>query len=391
MTARNLSKRTGISVRHARNCAAKGWEPCKCSPAYQAKVWDNKAKKPYVKTFPTLSAAASWKADQDHALRHGKRVARTRDTVDEAADALLAGARDGSRRNRKGRSYKPSVIRSYEQDINNYIRPEFGHRKLADVEHVEIQDFVDALVGQELSASKVKNAIMPLRVIYKRAFKRGEVPTNPTRDLDLPTGGKARDRVAPPELVVKLLEALPTPEDRKLWSILFYAGPRMGEAQALRGERDVDLDNGVLHIRQSWDKIEGAGPTKTGAERMVPICDHLRAYLTEPEAGFYLGAATEPFNYGKATRRAYKAWKDAGLERFTPHQCRHTFRSYLGAIPAISEVRADRYLGHSTGSMRERYTHSFDGQAAIDAAALDEYLTGRESGTVVPLRREEVA
>jgi integrase len=92
-----------------------------------------------------------------------------------------------------------------------------------------------------------------------------------------------------------------------------------------------------------------------------------------------------PYDYGKMTRRAYSALKSAKLEQFTLHELRHSFRSYLDAIPAISDTRVDRYMGHSDNSMRARYTHSLESQLAVDAAALDEYLDGLTTGKIVPL------
>jgi integrase len=96
-------------------------------------------------------------------------------------------------------------------------------------------------------------------------------------------------------------------------------------------------------------------------------------------------------NYGKFTRRAYAAWKTAGLPRLTPHNARHSFCSYLDAIPAISDTRANHYMGHSDQGMHARYTHALDGQLAADAAAFDEFLTGHEQGNVVQLRKHEAA
>lgn len=96
-------------------------------------------------------------------------------------------------------------------------------------------------------------------------------------------------------------------------------------------------------------------------------------------------SATRPFDYGKTTRRAYSAFKSAGLPRIALHEARHSFRSYLDAIAVISDTRIDRYLGHADGSMRARYTHAFKGQLADDAAALDEYLEGAIEGKIVKL------
>jgi hypothetical protein len=64
-------------------------------------------------------------------------------------------------------------------------------------------------------------------------------------------------------------------------------------------------------------------------------------------------------------------------------ECRHTFSTFLDAA-GVSETRADRYMGHSVHSVANRYRHPR--QFAEDAARLDEYLSGAEAGTVVPLR-----
>jgi len=123
----------------------------------------------------------------------------------------------------------------------------------------------------------------------------------------------------------------------------------------------------------------------------VPICAHLRAYL-EPhlerlswDAGLVFGeTSTWPYNYGKRTRRAYVARKEAKLERITPHNVRHSFRSYLD-YAGISEARCDRYMGHSDGRIGRRYTHAFERQLAVDAQLLDAYLEAAVAGKVVPL------
>jgi hypothetical protein len=68
----------------------------------------------------------------------------------------------------------------------------------------------------------------------------------------------------------------------------------------------------------------------------------------------------------------------------TPHECRHSYSSYLDAA-GITETRADRYMGHSNPSVAARYRHQLPGQLAEDAARLDEYLSGATAGRVVAL------
>jgi integrase len=163
-----------------------------------------------------------------------------------------------------------------------------------------------------------------------------------------------------------------------------YGGLRRGELWALRAE-NVDLDDGVIRVEGSWDRYDGDVETKSAAgTRVVPICDHLREYLTEQTEGFYFGEAGKPFNYDALLRRSRKAWEAAGLERIGLHECRHSFASYLDAAN-VSPTRIDRYMGHANHTVSRRYQHSLDGQLATDAALLDDYLYGAEQGTVVSL------
>ena len=67
--------------------------------------------------------------------------------------------------------------------------------------------------------------------------------------------------------------------------------------------------------------------------------------------------------------RAWAAWRDAGLDRITLHECRHSFSTFLDAA-GVSETRADIYMGHSNNSVSRRYRHP--SQYGEDAARLDE-------------------
>ena len=59
--------------------------------------------------------------------------APTATTLREAWDAWLAGARDGSIRNRSGDTYKPSVLRGYETSMRLRVLPDLGGARLSDI------------------------------------------------------------------------------------------------------------------------------------------------------------------------------------------------------------------------------------------------------------------
>jgi integrase len=393
-------RRTGIEPRHVRSCAAKGWDEagvCSCSPTFQAAVFDKRSGKTIRKTFPTLSAAESWRSDARVSVRKGKLTAPTRQTIGEALHLMLDGMKNGSVRNRNRKVFKPSSIRSYETVIDSRLRERFGAHKLTDLHRNDVQDFAEHLVAEGLDPSTVRNVLMPLRVVYRIAVRRGDVAFSPTHDLELPAVEGKRERVADPAEAQALLDALPV-RDRALWATAFYAGLRNGELRALRVE-DIDLGAATLRVERSWDNVEGpVAPKSTAGTRVIPICAHLRAYL-EPHlhgsTGLVFGRTpTRAYHYKNTVNRAYKAWvstvigdffrgRSAGIERVTLHEARHSFRTYLD-YAGVSEARCDRYMGHSDGRVGRRYTHALMSHLSDDAAALDAYLDGVIGEKVVP-------
>lgn len=199
----------GIRVRHSRSCANSNGGRCNCRPSYEAFVFSARDGKKLRKTFPTLAAARAWRSDTSSALRRGMLRAPTTLTLREAAEAWLDGAAEGSIRTRSGDAYKPSALRGYEQALRTRLLPDLGAAKLADIERADVQDLADRLLAQGLDPSTIRNALMPLRAIYRRAVARGNVAVNPTTGLELPAVRGRRDRIASPDEAAALLNALP--------------------------------------------------------------------------------------------------------------------------------------------------------------------------------------
>src|SRR5262245_44589787 len=103
----------GITVRHARWCVERTGGRCNCRPTYQASVWSKRDGKRLYKTFPTLAAARSWRADAHVGLRRGTLRAPSQATLNDTAAIWLRGVRDGTIGTKSGDTYKPSAIRSY--------------------------------------------------------------------------------------------------------------------------------------------------------------------------------------------------------------------------------------------------------------------------------------
>ena len=157
-----------------------------CEPGYRAWVVAGSNKRKVQKTFPTLREAVEWREAMTVDLRRGVASAPKAMTVVDAAERWLAGARAGAVRNRSGDEYKPSVVRGYDQALRDYVLPALGRRRLSDLRRAGVQELVDELVSEGLGASTVRNALMPLRVICRRAMARGDLHVNPTVGLELP-------------------------------------------------------------------------------------------------------------------------------------------------------------------------------------------------------------
>jgi integrase len=376
--ARPVADRTGIRTRHRRSCASRAGAACDCKPSYQANVWDQRAGRQMWRTARTLTEARQWRQDAAVAVRAGTLRASDGRALAAVAAEWLAGARSGVIRNRSGDTYKPSAVRSYEAALRLRVLPRLGTAKFAAIRRVDLQDLVDRLHAQGLSASTVQCSLLPLRAMYRRALARGEVGINPTSGLEMPAIRGRRDRIVSPEQARELLAALPERE-RPLWACAMYAGLRRGELQALRWE-DVDLEGGVIHVRRGWDAIEGEiTPKSAKGKRTVPIAAVLREHLTNHwlrggTGSLVFGEDGKPFRGDTPTMRAKPAWTAAGLESITLHECRHTAASFAIAA-GVNAKTLSTYMGHANIAITfDLYGHLMPGNESEAAALLDAYL-----------------
>ncbi len=375
----NGKRHEGIEVRHESDCRSRRGGRCSCSPGYRAKVYDLRTDRYVKKTFRSLSEAKVWRTDALGALRVGTMSAALVPTLQQAGEAWVTGARSGLIRNRSGDPYKPSAIRGYEQALRLRVIPQLGRLKLSEIRRAELQAFIDRLLDAGHDPSTIRNTLLPVRAIFRRALVRGEVALNPTTGLELPAVRGRRERTASPEEAARLLTVLD--RDRALWATAMYAGLRLGELLALEWSA-VDLDAGLIHVRRSWDPKAGpVAPKSRAGRRSVPLAQVLRGHLAEHRLarpwseGLVFGRTAEvPFLAQTPSNRARRAWKKAGMPAIGLHECRHTFASFMIAA-GVNAKALSVYMGHSSVTITfDRYGHLMPGNEAEAAVLLDTYL-----------------
>lgn len=369
----------GIDTRHRKGCPGPRTDGRCCNPAYRAEVFDRRTGRRIRKTFETRSAAKLWRQDALVAVREGRLAeARPATSMREACDAWIADARRGIVRTRGGDPLKPGTIRAYDQALRLRVYPTLADAPFYRLRRVHLQDLVDLLVANGVAPATINTTVGALGSIYGRAVHRDELDVSPTVGVKVPAPRNGRERFATPGEAARLLAAVPA-GDRPIWATAMYAGLRRGEVMALRWS-DLDLDAGTIHVQRSWDIEHGPAPTKNRNRRHVPIIALLREHLAAarlaqtPGVDLCFGDDGRPFRADHLQQRADAAWVDAGLERLTMHDCRHTFAS-LAIAAGVNGKALSAYMGHSSIAITlDRYGHLMPGSEAEAATLLDAYL-----------------
>lgn len=188
------TRHPGVYLRHSRDCArVQRGAKCSCKPSYRAVAYDKRSKKMIRKTFRALAEAKLWRADAVVALEQGRLKPPTTTTVGEALHSYLAGMVDGTILDRSGKQYKPATCRSYRRSVEKRLQPELGEVRLGDLRRRDVQDMIDRLRANGISASTIHNTLDPLRAVYRRAVRRDDVTIDPTHGLELPAIRGRRD------------------------------------------------------------------------------------------------------------------------------------------------------------------------------------------------------
>jgi integrase len=230
--------------------------------------WADQNGKPHIKTFRTEKEAKVYEAQVKvdvvqgvHTPEHGSR------TVAEAAQRWLEGRRLAQRQR--------GTLRGYEVSVRLRIARILGHVKLPLLTKGRVAGFRDQLLKEGVAHDKTRETLAHLRAILGEAQERGDVAVNVAIGVRVDAQrdkGKLKIGIDVPtkEEAGKILAYAPA-RWQPLFAVLIFAGLRVSEARGLPWA-NVDLEEGVIRVRQRADEWKQLGPPKTAAsERDIPI------------------------------------------------------------------------------------------------------------------------
>jgi integrase len=218
----------------------------------------------HIKTFKTKKNADNWEATAKVEVRGGTHTAESSSvTVAEAAKLWLErGQSEGLER---------GTMRYYRDMVTKHINPIVGEVSLAQLNQPAVERAKDQLLKTR-SRAMTQKAIKILKGILKDAKRRGLVSQNVAQDVTVKD--QARHKAA---------IVIPTPDEirqmidkaaghwRPLLIAATFTGLRASELRGLTWD-NVDLDEGVIHVRQRADRYNVMGPPKSKAGRRdIPI------------------------------------------------------------------------------------------------------------------------
>jgi integrase len=357
---------------------------------------DGKRRQVKRRGFPTKKAAQLALDELRHDSRHGTYVPPARQTLgDYLVDDWLPAIRTTIDRD---------TLSSYERNVRLHVVPALGGKRLQAIDGPTLNKlYADLLTdGRKdgrpggLSARSVRYLHTILHRAFRDAVRWRRLPFNPADAADPPSASAAKA----PEMKVwtkdelrRFLELMEGDRYQPAFLFLATTGCRRGEAVGLRWS-DVNLDAGLVSIRQTLTDSGFKHRTKTGKARVIELDARTVAALRSWKAAqaqerLLLGAGYQDHNlvFCLADGRPYvpkhfareflrrlgrKPFRDE-LPRIRMHDLRHTWAT-LALIAGIDVKIVSERLGHSspmvTWSIYQHVVQGMQTDAAERVASL---------------------
>ncbi len=285
-----------------------------------------------------------------------------------------------------------SQVRDYTSILKTHLLPYFGDLSFSEFRPVLMKKFLSHLRtkkapgGSPLTAKRIHNILIPLRVIFKDAcgeFGWTDLP-DPFNGLKLPKVQRKRIHPFSLDEWILLMKFIPT-WYRPYFELAVQTGLRPSEQVALKWGA---IDDRFIHIELSRVRnVEKTDLKTSESNRRIEIRPSIRKVLDQQKA--QLAGLQSPYvflnNLGRPVNQVTirEAWvtaiKKTGLPFHRMYETRHTFASWaLGAGESAEWVA--RTLGHvNTAMVYKTYGRYIPNLTRQDGSALEGLLAGTKN------------
>jgi integrase len=274
---------------------------------------------------------------------------------------------------------RPSSYQTYQGFISNHVKPAIGGIPLSKLTTMDLQQLykkllengrVDRIEAKSkpkgLSAKTVRNIHQMISSACTFAVEQKLILSNPASGCALPRVERKEMKTIPADQLASFFDEAKDSGVYEMYYIDLATGLRRGELLGLKWD-DVDLKNGILHIRRQIMRQNGAvveAPLKTkNSYRSIAIppdaIEVLKAQRSKTCGSEYVFPSPNggPISPDSVLHMLQRVLKRAGLERVRFHDLRHTFAT-LALQNGVDVKTVSGMLGHySAGFTLDTYAH----------------------------------
>lgn len=244
------------------------------------------------------------------------------------------------------RNFVPDTQREYIRAVKNFTI--FLERSPDTATAEDLRAFQLHMTETGVRPPTINTTVTALRFFFKVTVDRPET----TRHLVFVYEPRKLPRILPPDDVLRLLEAAPTPKYKAALSVAYGAGLRAMEVVALK-ITDIDSQRMLIRIEQ------GKGRRDRFAMLSPRLLELLHDWyrIARPRMFFFPGQdKIGPMTPRQLNRICHLAADLAGLPKWVaPHTLRHSFATHL--LEQNIDVRVIQVLlGHAKLDTTARYT-----------------------------------
>ena len=309
---------------------------------------------------------------------------------------------------------RPSTLEHYRSDMEHYVKPYLGQKKLTQITASDLRKLYDDLKKQGrvhprpgqsrgLSTTTVHGIHTTLHHALKSAVDQRLLPHNPADHVEPPKVAHKSMTILNEEQMDTFLAAV---EQDSIWKDFFYTelttGLRLGEICGLMWS-DFDVRKGTLNINRTLHKEQGGrlvtGDTKTYAgTRKIVLPDSTAERLRNRKKCSYSVwifpnplRPEAPMNPTTAYHQLKKILAENDLPGLRFHDLRHTFATHALAN-GVDAKTLSGILGHTKASFTvDTYTHTTTDMHRKAAEIVGGFLTDYLGEEMAPWQNAEPA